>query len=268
MKIAMRILNLTLIATLLLLPEAYALTPEEKGLEIALETDRRDTGWRDFRTNMTMTLYNKQGESSIRSMKSSSLEGKDDGDKTIIVFDEPKDVKGTALLTFTHKQGADDQWLYLPALKRVKRIASRNKSGPFVGSEYAYEDLTSQEVEKYSYRYLRDEGCGDHAPDLVCFVNERDPVDEYSGYTKQHVWVDQNEYRPQQIDFYDRKGELLKTLTFYEYQQYLGQYWRAHRLMMVNHQTGKKTELKWEGYEFRTGLKDNDFNKNSLKRAR
>ena len=166
----MRILSLTLTATLLLLPEAYALTPEEKGLEIAVEVDRRDTGWGDSRTNMTMTLYNKQGESSIRSMKSSSLEGKDDGDKTIIVFDEPKDVKGTALLTFTHKQGADDQWLYLPALKRVKRIASRNKSGPFVGSEYAYEDLTSQEVEKYSYRYLRDEGCGDHAPGCLSWL--------------------------------------------------------------------------------------------------
>ena len=257
-----------LMVTPLLLSEVYALTPEEKGLEIAEEVDRRDTGWDDSTANMTMTLFNKQGESSIRTMKSSSLEGKDDGDKTIIVFDKPRDVKGTALLTFTHKTGSDDQWLYLPALKRVKRIASSNKSGPFVGSEYAYEDLTSQEVEKYTYKYLRDEPCGDHASGLTCFVNARDPVDEYSGYTIQHVWIDQNEYRPQKIDFYDRKGALLKTLTFHEYKQYLDQFWRAHRLMMVNHQTGKKTELKWNDYEFRTGLKDSDFNKNSLKRAK
>ena len=268
MKIPMKIVSLTLTAMLLSLPEAYAVTPEEKGLEIAREADRRDTGWDDFKALMTMTLFNKQGQSSVRSMKSRSLEGKDDGDKTIIVFDKPKDVKNTALLTFTHKVGPDDQWLYLPALKRVKRIASRNKSGPFVGSEYAYEDLTSQEVEKYTYKYLRDESCGDHVTGLACFVNERDPVDEYSGYTVQHVWIDQEEYRPQKIDFYDRKAELLKTLTFYDYQQYLGQYWRADRLMMINHQTGKKTELKWDSYEFRTGLKDSDFNKNSLKRAR
>ena len=268
MKIWIRMASLILTVTPLLLCEAHALTPEEKGLEIAREADRRDTGWGDSTTSMTMTLFNRQGESSIRTMKSSSLEGMDDGDKTIIVFEEPKDVKGTALLTFTHKQGPDDQWLYLPALKRVKRIASSNKSGPFVGSEYAYEDLTSQEVEKYTYKYQRDEPCGDHAPGLTCFVNARDPVDEYSGYTIQHVWVDQDEYRPQKIDFYDRKGALLKTLTFYEYKQYLDQYWRAHRLMMVNHQTGKKTELKWHDYEFRTGLKDSDFNKNSLKRAR
>ena len=259
---------LLIATTLLLLPDAYALTPEEKGLEIAKEADRRDTGWDDFTANMTMKLYNKQGQSSERFMKSRSLEGKDDGDKTIIVFNRPKDVKGTALLSFTHKVEPDDQWLYLPALKRVKRIASRNKSGPFVGSEYAFEDLASQEVEKYTYKYLRDDACGEHAKDQTCYVNERDPVDEYSGYTVQHVWVDQAEYRPQKIDFYDRKGSLLKTLTFYGYQQYLGQYWRADRLMMVNHQTGKKTELTWKDYQFRTGLKDSDFNKNSLKRAR
>ena len=259
---------LILVIALVVPGVAMAESPEDKGLAIATEADRRDTGWDDFTANMTMTLFNKQGQSSERNMKSRSLEGKDDGDKTIIVFNKPRDVKGTALLTFTHKSGSDDQWLYLPALKRVKRIASRNKSGPFVGSEYAFEDLASQEIEKYTYKYLKDDACGEHAKGLACFVNERDPVDEYSGYTVQHVWVDQTEYRPQKIDFYDRKGSLLKTLTFHDYQQYLEQYWRAGRLMMVNHQTGKKTELKWDDYQFRTGLEDGDFNKNSLKRAR
>ena len=259
---------LILVIALVVPGVAMAESPEDKGLAIATEADRRDTGWDDFTANMTMTLFNKQGQSSERNMKSRSLEGKDDGDKTIIVFNKPRDVKGTALLTFTHKSGSDDQWLYLPALKRVKRIDSRNKSGPFVGSEYAFEDLASQEIEKYTYKYLKDDACGEHAKDLTCFVNERDPVDEYSGYTVQHVWVDQTEYRPQKIDFYDRKGALLKTLTFHDYQQYLGQYWRADQLMMVNHQTGKKTELKWQDYRFRTGLEDGDFNKNSLKRAR
>ena len=72
----------------------------------------------------------------------------------------PKDVKGTATLTFTHKVGPDDQWLYLPALKRVKRITSENRSGSFVGSEFAYEDLGSQELEKYSKRkYIKEEPC-------------------------------------------------------------------------------------------------------------
>ncbi|TNF92124.1 MAG: outer membrane lipoprotein-sorting protein [Gammaproteobacteria bacterium] len=248
----------------LFLAEAYALTAEEKGLEIAKEADRRDTGWGDYTATMTMVLYNRHGEKSERFMRTKSLEGTADGDKTTLVFDKPKDVKGTALLTFTHKTGPDDQWLFLPALKRVKRIASRNKSGPFVGSEFAYEDLTSQEVEKYTYKFLRDEPYGG----MDCYVVERDPVDEFSGYTFQHVWGDKEEYRPHKIDFYDRKGTLLKTLTFEGYKQYLGQYWRADKLLMVNHQSGKKTELLWRDYKFGNGLKDSDFTKNSLKRLR
>jgi hypothetical protein len=160
--------------------------------------------------------------------------------------------------------GADDQWLYLPALKRVKRIASRNKSGPFMGSEFAYEDLSSFEVEKYSYRYLKNEACEGGE----CFVVEQFPVDKNSGYTRRIVWLDTEEYRAYKVEFYDRKNSLLKTLTFSGYQQYLDKYWRADLQQMVNHQNGKSTDLEWNNYQFRVGLKESDFNKNSLKRAR
>ena len=192
------------------------------------------------------------------------MEVDNDGDKTLVVFDKPRDVKGTALLTWSHKDGNDDQWLYLPALKRVKRISSKNKSGPFMGSEFAYEDLSSQEIEKYSYRYDRDEVLNG----MDCFVNERDPVDENSGYTRQLVWIDKAHYRPQKIEFYDRKNTLLKTLELRKYQQYIGQYWRASEMYMENLQTGKSTLLTWKDYKFKTGLTDSAFNKNALKRAR
>ncbi|KZX78616.1 hypothetical protein A3715_10130 [Oleiphilus sp. HI0009] len=242
----------------------FAQTPQEKGLEIAIESDKRNHGWQDSTADMTMTLRNKQGEESIRSLRVKSLEVEDDGDKSMTIFDEPKDVRGTALLTFSHKTEADDQWLFLPALKRVKRIASRNKSGPFMGSEFAFEDLSSQEVEKYTYNYLNDEACGD----LECFVVERTPTDKYSGYTKQIAWIDQTEYRVIKIEFYDRKKSLLKTLDFKGYQQYLGQYWRPEMMLMQNHQTGKSTDLTWSNYAFQTGLADGDFTKNNLKRAK
>ncbi len=188
----------------------------------------------------------------------------DNGDKLLVIFDRPRDVKGTAFLTYTHRTGPDDQWLYLPALKRVKRIASNNKSGPFMGSEFSYEDLASQEVDKYTYRYLRDEA----ANERDCFVVERVPVDKDSGYTRQIVWYDKNEYRPEKIEFYDRKDELLKTLTYSGYEQYGGGYWRAHALFMENRQTGKSTLLTWDQYELGTGLSYRDFDRNSLKRAR
>lgn len=256
--------SLLLITTLGVFNTAHAETPEEKGLAIAKEAEQRDLGWGDSEATMTMTLRNKHGQESIREMRSRSLEVKDDGDKSLIIFDRPKDVRGTALLTFSHKTGSDDQWLYLPALKRVKRIASNNKSGPFMGSEFAYEDISSQEVEKYSYKYLRDEACGD----MQCFVVERYPVDKKSGYTRQVAWIDTNEYRPQKIEFYDRKKSHLKTLTFHNYAQYLDKHWRPARMEMVNLQTGKSTSLTMSDYKFQNGLEDGDFDQASLARAR
>lgn len=254
-----------LVALLVLLPCGLAAeTPEEKGLAIAEEADRRDQGWVDMQVTMSMILRNARGEENHREMRLKSLEVPEDGDKSIMVFDTPPDVQGTGLLTFSHKVGDDDQWLYLPALKRVKRIASKNKSGPFVGSEFAFEDLSSQEVEKYTYKYLRDETLNG----LDCFVTERYPTDKYSGYTRQITWTDKEHYRIQKVDYYDRKDKLLKTLTFNNYQQYLDEFWRADSMMMVNHVNNKSTELLWKEYSFQTGLSDRDFNKNALQRTR
>jgi len=243
---------------------ARAETLAEKGLAIAVETDKRDIGWGDSQAKLVMLLKNSQGQSAKRQMRMSLLEGKGAGDKSMIVFDWPKDIDGTALLTWSHKTGDDDQWLFLPALKRVKRISSSNKSGSFVGSEFSYEDLSSQEVEKYTYKFLREEACGA----LTCFVIDRYPVDKRSGYTRQVTWIDKAEYRIRKIDYYDRKSSKLKTLTFTGYRQYLGKYWRADLLTMVNHQTGKSTELRWQAYKFRTGLGAGDFRRNALRRSR
>jgi outer membrane lipoprotein-sorting protein len=243
---------------------ALAQTPEEKGLAIAQEADRRGDGFGDTSVTLEMILRNRQGQESRRDIRSRTLEVKGDGDKTLIIFDQPRDVAGTALLTYTHKQGDDDRWLYLPALKRVKRIASSNQSGPFMGSEFAYEDLGSQEVEKYTYKWIRDEAYDG----MDCFVIERYPVDKNSGYTRQVVWMDKAEYRPLKIEFYDRKQSLLKTLTLKEYQQFLDKYWRPHRLDMVNHQTGKSTTLTFRDYKFRNGFTDRDFDQNALQSAR
>lgn len=257
--------SLSAIALTLVANVSFALTPEEqKGLDISIETKKRDLGWQDSTADMLMLLRNKQGQESIREIKIKSLEVDSDGDKSLTIFNKPRDVKGTAFLSFSHPVEADDQWLFLPALKRVKRISSRNKSGPFMGSEFAFEDLSSFEVEKYRYKYLADE----EANGLMSFKVEQYPIDENSGYTKRITWIDKEEYRIQKVEFYDRKNSLLKTLHFTQYQQYLNKYWRADVQNMVNHQSGKSTELQWSNYQFKTGLKESDFNRNSLKRVR
>jgi len=239
-------------------------SPEERGLAVAVEADKRDEGFENFASELMMVLRNRHGEESEWDMHLKTLEVADDGDKSLVVFDTPRDVKGTAFLSYSHKTGSDDQWLYLPALKRTKRIASNNKSGPFMGSEFAYEDISSQEVEKYTYGYKGEETLGEQAT----FVIERFPVDKNSGYTRQVVWIDQDEFRVWKVEFYDRKDQLLKTLELTDYREYEDRFWRAHRLAMVNHQTGKSTSLTWADYAFQTGLTDRDFDQSALRRAR
>lgn len=259
-----KLTSLVLFAALLSPLGAMAETPEEKGLAIAVEADKRDLGWQDSHADLRMVLRNKRGDESVRVIRIANLEVAGDGDKGLSVFDEPRDVKGTAFLSYSHSLVPDEQWLYLPALKRVKRIASKNKSGPFMGSEFAFEDISSFEVPKYTYKYLQDDSVNGEDS----FVVEAVPQYAYSGYKYIKIWIDKAEYRTQKIEFYDRKGSLLKTNIVTDYHQYVGQYWRAHTMTMQNHQSGKSTILHWDNFEFQTGLTDKDFEKNVLKRQR
>lgn len=251
-------------ALLLTSAASNAQTAEQQGQEISKQAKLRDTGWGNSQSNMRMILRNKKGDENIRDIRIKSLEVQGDGDKSLTIFDQPRDVKGTAFLSFSHTVGADEQWLYLPSLKRVKRISSRNKSGPFMGSEFAFEDLSSFELAKYTYQYLREEEC-----ELgQCFVVAQFPVDKKSGYKRRLVWIDKDQYRISKVEFYDRKDALLKTLEFGDYNQYLDKYWRSHTQTMTNHQTGKSTVMQVSDIKFATGLSEKDFNQNALKRAR
>ncbi len=239
-------------------------TPEEIGLEIAHDARAREEGFGNFTARQTMVLRNRQGQESRRQLRLKVLEVVEDGNKSIFVFDEPHDVKGTAFLIHAHRDDEDEQWLYLPALKRVKRISSSNRSGSFMGSEFAYEDMSAQEVEKFTHRYLRDEPCSD----LTCTVSERVPIGKGSGYSRQLVWHDRDELRVWKVEYYDRKGAHLKTLTFGSYERYLDRYWRAGEMTMVNHLTGKSTVMSWTDFQFGTDLDERDFTRTGLKRVR
>ena len=255
---------LALVLEPVLAAEAAPEPAAAKGLAIAQAADAADQGWQDMQADLSMVLRNAAGEQSRRELRIRLREIKDDGDQSLITFQLPRDIAGTALLSYSHALTPDEQWLYLPALKRVKRIASANKSGPFVGSEFAYEDLTSMEAEKYAYRWLRDEDLAGRPAHVL----EETPRYEHSGYARRLVWLDRERLQPLKVEFHDRKDALLKTLAFEDYQQYLGRYWRAARMTMVNHQSGKSTELTWRGYAFGNGYTARDFDQNSVARER
>ena len=243
---------------------AFAQTPEERGFAIAERSDMTNRGWGATSADFTMTLSDPSGRTTTREMRIDTLErsGEDVGDWSMTVFSTPPDVAGTALLSHARIVSSDDQWLWLPAARRTKRISSANKSGPFVGSEFAFEDLTSGELGKFTYRWLETRVVDGMEMDVL----ECLPRYERSGYSKLHCYYDTEVFQPRRIEFFDRGGQLLKTLVMDDYRQHEGRFWRSHRQTMTNHLTGKTTVLEAREYRFGVDLNARDFEPAALER--
>lgn len=234
----------------------------ERGREIAEEADRRDRGFGDYRADMEMILLDRRGDEARRDLEMMVLELPDGEERSVIHFQSPRDIRGTALLTYSYPDEEDEQWLYLPALRRTKRIAASGRSSPFMGSQFAYEDLVRTDIEEYDYRLIGEEELEGRA----CWVVEQVPRYDGTGYSRQRVWIDTEEYRIQRVDYWDLRGRELKTLTLDGYRQYVDGIWKSGEASMVNHRTGETTHLRWEDYRFRTGLTGRDFTRAALGR--
>ncbi len=246
------------VLNIILMVSLFAMTFEE----LAQKSDDAQSGFKDAVSQMSMILVNASGQKRERLMKIKVLEGKN-GDKSLMEFLSPADVKGTKFLNYEHVNKDDDQWLYLPALKRVKRIASKNKSGAFMGSEFSYEDLSTFNVKKYTYP--KGEVKTGEFDGKKVYLGESKPVSKYSGYTKLLTWVDAKTFLILKIEYYDRKRELLKTAIFSDYKKING-FWRIGKIVMSNIQNDKKTTLIWKNEQINRGLKEKDFHKRVLKR--
>jgi hypothetical protein len=222
-------------------------TPAEaQGLLIYKKQFLQDVGWRSLEVQLDMLLIDAAGHESRRKVVKREIEDADVPDKTLGIFLNPADVRGTVMLTFEQPYGSDEQWLYLPALKRTKKINAENKAGSFLGTEFSWEDIATRELTKYHYRYLRDEGNE--------WVVERKPVYQFSGYSRQVTWVNKENYQTVKIEYYDQKGELLKTQVLEKWAQYGGKYWRPLHLEMTNHVTHKKTVMELSPYAMDAGF--------------
>lgn len=239
----------------------FGLTP----VEIANKVKQNSSGYGSAESVIEMVLIDQAKNKSKRIMHSYSLENKKnnqiDGDKTLMEFKTPIDVRGTKFLTHEKIVKNNNQWLYLPALKRIKRITSKSKSGSFMGSEFSYEDISSREPSKYEYsEEVKELKLGKNQ----IYKYERYPKDKNSGYSKQTVYVDKNKFVVLKIDFFDKKKELLKTAIYSGYKKIKDTY-RVSEIVINNYQNLKSTTLSYLEDRIHLKLNKKLFSKRFLK---
>jgi len=231
----------------------------QSSLEVAKKSYESMSGYTSSISKTTMVLKNAQGVENLRKLEIKKMESKD-GDKSLLTFLYPLDIKDTKLLSFEQIAADDKQWLYLPALKRVKRISSSNKSGSFMASEFSYEDIASQNYENYTY-----EG---EAQKVTKNAEEfykitRIPKNDNSGYSKQILYVETKTYLAKFGEYFDKQEKLLKEVIFSEYQR-VDDIYRIKKIEMKNVQTQKSSMLIWEEDVIHANLSENDFSQRVL----
>ncbi len=229
----------------------------QTGKEIAWKVYDRPSP-KDGESDMTMTLINSKGKERVRYLHQ-FLKEYDEVEKKVMFFKAPADVKNTSFLNYSYDDDRDDdQWLYLPALKKVKRISGGSKDDYFMGSDFTYEDLEKRSPNKDVHKLLKSETLNGEQ----CYVIESTPKEE-GQYSKRVAWVIKDKWIPLKIEFYDEDEELLKVLTIPEFKQLKG-YWTVITQNMENVQRSHKTVIKLSNIELEKGLGDEKFTQRAM----
>jgi len=252
---------------LALISHTPAIAAEPTGLEIMQAVDNRNDG-DDLKQTMVQTLIDRNGNQRIRNMISFRKDyGKDT--KSIVFFAKPANIRDTALLTFDYDdpKADDDQWLYLPALKKVRRISSSDRGDYFMGTDFTFEDMKqTPELEDYNWKLLGSEQINGSD----CWKVEGTPVsDEIArelGYSRLIQWIRKDNDFSIKADYWDQAGRELKHLTITKLEQIDG-IWSPVHIEMTNIQSEHKTFLDFSNKTYNTGLKDRTFTQRTLKRG-
>jgi hypothetical protein len=208
------------------------------GREVMKMVEDRPTGTTS-RMMVQMSLVSESGETRNRTVEELSMKDSGGLASTLIIFHEPASVKDTRFLTKETKSADDDQWIYLPALKKVRRIAASQGSESFMGTEFTYDDMKGRELEDDTHNLLKEESYQGKS----CYVVESLPKDPSSSqYSKRVQWVDKESLLPIRIELYDKAGKLLKVNEMEKYQKVQG-FWSIIKNTMKNVQTGNSTVL-------------------------
>jgi outer membrane lipoprotein-sorting protein len=232
------------------------------GQEIIENVYNRDSG-EDITSDLTMTLINSRGDTRVREIKQF---GKDYGkeEKSIMFFLSPADVRNTSFMNWSYDEEGrdDDQWIYLPALKKVKRISSDSKSDYFMGSDFTYDDLGDRHPSEDTHKLMREEILDGEN----CYVVESIPKEEDYMYSKTVTWVIKDKWIGLKKEFYDEDGDHLKTLSVASYEKIDG-YWTILNSNMHNIQKDHKTLMELKDVKINTGIEDRKFTERIMKRG-
>lgn len=242
---------------------AVNLLSQSTGREIIQMVENNPDG-DNRKTLMTMLLVNHRGSTRERTILSYSMDlGKDS--KSIMFFLSPADVKGTGFLSWQYDDPDrdDDKWLYLPAMKKVRRISgSSAKKENFMGSDFTYDDMGGRNVDESEHRLTGEESLGEYA----CWIVESIPMEDDASYSKTISWIRQDAFTPVKVEFYDRMGKLLKTLVASNISMENG-FWTSRNLEMTDHQRNHRTLITIEDIEYDIEMKESLFTVPSLERG-
>lgn len=238
--------------------------PFKRGMEIIKISEENGVGFKDMTSVVKMTLLDGEKIKKVMEMNIKAIALESGEGKSLTKFTKPKREKGISLLTFTQSKGADQQWLYLPSTKRVKKIASSSKNSSFRGSDFTFEDLASQDSRKYNFELIKEEACGTS----MCFVLDRTARTVTSSYSKTRLSIDTEHYRLYQAIFYGADNTPVKKMTISEYEYFEEKYWRPKIMVMEQLKASTSTVLEFIEVTFDTNLRENEFTELALKRSR
>ena len=254
---------------LTVLLSAFSLTAgseELTGRQIMELEEERNKANDEF-NKMSMKLIHKRGKERNRKVEYFMKTDENDNDKILMRFIKPSDIKGFAVLTIEHADRDDDQWFYMSAKKKVRRISSSDQTGNFMGTDFTYEDIRSEKYDEHNYTVKGTETVDGHE----CFLIEAVPATEKqkkeSGYSRREIWVRKDIFFTVQAKYYDRKGELFKLEVRKDVVEVAPNIYRPNLMEMKNLKTGHTTQLTFDERQINNGLDDGIFDVNRLKRG-
>ena len=239
------------------------------GLEIAQRINARDEGEAVSR-NLTMEMIDRRGKKRVRETRSfRKYYGEEK--RTVIFYLKPKNIKKTAFLTYDYPQADrdDDQWLYLPAMRKVRRISASDRGDYFLGTDFTYEDIKKESkvsIEDYSWATVGEEEIDGHHSYIVEAVPVNDRVAKELGYSKVRSWVDSKIWMIRQSKRWDVRGNELKTIYTRDIRQ-VQNIWTAHSIEVSNHKTKHSTRFLFSDINYAAGVKDSIFTQRALRRG-